>query len=194
MVWRPFYFGNLIVDPKDRKQDLQTRPHPAAAARTAARAFNVVSGGAHGDFHDVWINPKNPNIVIAGDDGGLWRSEDGGNRWKHQMNLPVSQFYHVSTDNCRSLPRVRRAAGQQFVGGRFVLSGRHQQLALGKHVRRRRLLDVRGPCRSGLHLCGSAGRRDRPRQPLHARDARHQAACRIMARRSCASTGTRRST
>src|ERR1019366_8135661 len=39
------------------------------------------------------------NIVITGDDGGLWRSEDGGNSWKHQMNLPVSQFYHVSTDN-----------------------------------------------------------------------------------------------
>ena len=47
----------------------------------------------------MWINPKNPNVVIAGDDGGLWRSEDGGTRWKHQINLPISQFYHVSTDN-----------------------------------------------------------------------------------------------
>ena len=37
--------------------------------------------------------------MYAGDDGGLWRSEDGGTRWKHQMNLPVSQFYHVSVDN-----------------------------------------------------------------------------------------------
>ena len=38
-------------------------------------------------------------MVFAGDDGGLWRSEDGGTRWKHQLNLPVSQFYHVSVDN-----------------------------------------------------------------------------------------------
>jgi len=36
-----------------------------------------VSGGAHGDFHDVWINPKNTSTVIVGDDGGLWRSDDG---------------------------------------------------------------------------------------------------------------------
>jgi photosystem II stability/assembly factor-like uncharacterized protein len=98
MLWRPFYFGNLIVDPKDEnkifKPDLIL-----LLSNDGGKTFNVVSGGAHGDFHDVWINPKNPNIVIAGDDGGLWRSEDGGNRWKHEMNLPVSQFYHVSTDN-----------------------------------------------------------------------------------------------
>src|SRR5580693_731265 len=98
MVWRPFYFGNLIVDPKNEnkifKPDLIL-----LLSNDGGKTFNVVSSAAHGDFHDVWINPKNPNIVIAGDDGGLWRSEDGGNRWKHQLNLPVSQFYHVSTDN-----------------------------------------------------------------------------------------------
>ncbi len=98
MVWRPFYFGNLIVDPKDENKIF--KPDLILLYSTdGGHSFNVVSGSDHGDFHDVWINPKNPNIVIAGDDGGLWRSEDGGNRWKHQMNLPVSQFYHVSTDN-----------------------------------------------------------------------------------------------
>jgi photosystem II stability/assembly factor-like uncharacterized protein len=98
MVWRPFYFGNLIVDPKDEnkifKPDLIL-----LLSNDGGKTFNVVSNAAHGDFHDVWIDPKNTNIVIAGDDGGLWRSEDGGNRWKHQLNLPVSQFYHVSVDN-----------------------------------------------------------------------------------------------
>jgi photosystem II stability/assembly factor-like uncharacterized protein len=98
MVWRPFYFGNLIVDPKDENKIF--KPDLILLYSTdGGKTFNVVSGGVHGDFHDVWINPKNPNIVIAGDDGGLWRSEDGGNRWKHQMNLPISQFYHVSTDS-----------------------------------------------------------------------------------------------
>ncbi len=98
MVWRPFYFGNLIVDPKDENKIF--KPDLILLYSTdGGKSFNVVSGGAHGDFHDVWIDPKNTNIVLAGDDGGLWRSEDGGNRWKHQMNLPVSQFYHVSLDN-----------------------------------------------------------------------------------------------
>ncbi len=98
MIWRPFYFANLIVDPKDENKIF--KPDLALLLSTdGGRSFSRVSGGAHGDFHDVWINPKNPSTVIVGDDGGLWRSEDGGNLWKHQMNLPVSQFYHVSTDN-----------------------------------------------------------------------------------------------
>lgn len=98
MVWRPFYFGNLIVDPKNENKIFKP-DGPLLLSTDGGKSFSVVSGEAHGDFHDVWINPKNPNIVITGDDGGLWRSEDGGNRWKHQMNLPISQFYHVSTDN-----------------------------------------------------------------------------------------------
>ncbi len=98
MVWRPFYFANLIVDPKDEnkifKPDLTL-----LLSVNGGRSFSTVSSAAHGDFHTVWIDPANTNIVYAGDDGGLWRSEDGGTRWKHQMNLPVSQFYHVSVDN-----------------------------------------------------------------------------------------------
>jgi len=98
MVWRPFYFGNLIVDPKDENKLF--KPDLILLYSTdGGKSFNAVSGGGHGDFHDVWIDAKNPSIVIAGDDGGLWRSEDGGSRWKHQLNLPVAQFYHVSTDN-----------------------------------------------------------------------------------------------
>src|SRR5437660_1582640 len=98
VIWRPFYFGNLTVDPKDEnkifKPDLLL-----LLSVNGGRSFSAVSQAAHGDFHDVWIDPSNSNIVYAGDDGGLWRSEDGGTRWKHQINLPVSQFYHVSVDN-----------------------------------------------------------------------------------------------
>jgi len=97
MVWRPFYFANLIVDPKDEnklfKVDLGL-----IYSTNGGRSFSRASGGAHGDFHDVWIDPANSNVVYATDDGGLWRSEDGGTLWKHQVNLPVSQFYHVSID------------------------------------------------------------------------------------------------
>jgi len=98
MLWRPFYFGNLIVDPKDENKIFKP-DGPLLLSPDGGKSFNVVSNAAHGDFHDVWINPKNTNVVYATDDGGVWRSEDGGNRWKHQMNLPISQFYHVSTDN-----------------------------------------------------------------------------------------------
>jgi len=97
VIWRPFYFANLIVDPKNENKIFKPDA-PLLLSVNGGQSFSSVAN-AHGDFHDVWINPDNPNIVITGDDGGLWRSDDGGTRWKHQLNLPVSQFYHVSTDN-----------------------------------------------------------------------------------------------
>ena len=97
MVWRPFYFANLIIDPKDPEK-LFKPDLILLMSVNGGKSFSEVSSAAHGDFHAVWIDPENSNVVIAGDDGGLWRSQDGGTRWTHQVNLPVSQFYHVSID------------------------------------------------------------------------------------------------
>ncbi len=98
MVWRPFYFANLIVDPTN--PDRVFKPDLVLIqSLDGGKTFAQVGGGAHGDFHDVWIDPANPSQVIAGDDGGLWFSKDAGNRWWRANNLPVSQFYHVSIDN-----------------------------------------------------------------------------------------------
>ncbi|HEX3581612.1 MAG TPA: sialidase [Thermoanaerobaculia bacterium] len=97
MIWRPFYFANLIVDPKNPdkiyKPDLNL-----IASNDGGKSFTVVGGAAHGDCHTVWIDPTNTDRLIAGDDGGLWYSYDGANRWWKADNLPVSQFYHVSID------------------------------------------------------------------------------------------------
>jgi photosystem II stability/assembly factor-like uncharacterized protein len=97
LIWRPFYFANLIVDPKNENKIFKP-DGPLLLSVNGGQSFSAVAN-AHGDFHDLWMNPENPNVMFTGDDGGLWRSEDGGTRWKHQLNLPVSQFYHVSVDN-----------------------------------------------------------------------------------------------
>ncbi len=100
MVWRPFYFANLTVDPKN--PDRVFKPDGALIlSEDAGKSFAVVGGfqGAHGDVHDVWIDPTNPQTVISGDDGGIWYSYNGGSKWWKAENLPVSQFYHVSVDN-----------------------------------------------------------------------------------------------
>ena len=97
MIWRPFYFANLIVDPKNEnrlyKPDLNL-----VVSNDGGASFSNISGGAHGDFHDVWIDPANPDDLITGDDGGVWYSYDAGNKWWKGDNLPISQFYHVSVD------------------------------------------------------------------------------------------------
>jgi photosystem II stability/assembly factor-like uncharacterized protein/outer membrane lipoprotein-sorting protein len=97
MVWRPFYFAHLIVDPKN--PDKIYKPDLGLiASNDGGKSFTNISGAAHGDFHDLWIDPQNTDHLIVGDDGGLWYSYDGGNRWWKAENLPISQFYHVSVD------------------------------------------------------------------------------------------------
>ncbi|MEO6064735.1 MAG: hypothetical protein ABIP49_03000 [Lysobacterales bacterium] len=98
MVWRPFYFARIEVDPKNPDR-LFKHNNRLIASEDGGKSFSNVSGGAHGDFHDLWINPLNTQHVIAGDDGGLWISFDGASRWWKGNNLPISQFYHVSVDD-----------------------------------------------------------------------------------------------
>src|SRR5438067_6979451 len=73
MVWRPFYFANLIVDPKNPDRLFKT-DGALIVSEDGGKSFAVVGGfqGAHGDAHDVWIDPTNTQVVFSGDDGGMW--------------------------------------------------------------------------------------------------------------------------
>ncbi|MCH2229502.1 MAG: glycosyl hydrolase [Crocinitomicaceae bacterium] len=71
-------------------------------------AYHVSSDGGknfeskyapHGDHHDLWIAPENPNRMIIADDGGAQVSYDAGESWSTYMNQPTAQFYRVTTDN-----------------------------------------------------------------------------------------------
>ena len=53
----------------------------------------------HSYIHAVWINPNNTKHVVIGTDGGGYRSLDGAYSFEMFMDLPLSQFYHISVDN-----------------------------------------------------------------------------------------------
>jgi photosystem II stability/assembly factor-like uncharacterized protein len=53
----------------------------------------------HGDNHDLWINPDQPEYMINANDGGANVSFNGGKTWSTQQNQPTAQFYRVSVDN-----------------------------------------------------------------------------------------------
>ena len=52
----------------------------------------------HRDHHAMWIDPRNPNHIIDGNDGGVGISYDRGETWDGVYNMDLGQFYHVSFD------------------------------------------------------------------------------------------------
>jgi len=100
---RPFYFSRLVVDPTD----YQTVYKPGLTlgiSTDGGESFTSpftggFGGGVHSDHHALWVNPKDPQNLILGTDGGLYVSHDQGHTWRHVRSLPVSQFYRVSVDD-----------------------------------------------------------------------------------------------
>jgi len=80
-------------------------------------AFRGAPGGD--DYHRVWINPENPDIMLLASDQGAIITVNGGETWSSWYNQPTAQFYHVSTDN--AFP-YRVCGGQQESGSACVSS------------------------------------------------------------------------
>lgn len=100
VVARPFYFSVIAVDPTDEKR-IYRPAFSLSISDDGGQSFREASfegGFVHGDYHAIWINPKNPQQIYVGTDGGVYMSMDRGNNYIMIQNLPVSQFYHVSYD------------------------------------------------------------------------------------------------
>ena len=102
---RPSYYSQIRVDPKDEDHiyALLVRTWESTDGGKTFRqkgwAFSsyLTSSFIHGDFHAMWIDPDDPDHLIAGSDGGLYTSYDGGNAWEaHPM--PLGQFVSVAAD------------------------------------------------------------------------------------------------
>ena len=94
---RPFYYSHIFADPSD----------PDTVYVANLDLWKSVDGGhtfarralPHGDHHDLWIDPKNPQRMVSGSDGGASVSLNGGGSWSTLYNQPTAELYHVTTDN-----------------------------------------------------------------------------------------------
>jgi photosystem II stability/assembly factor-like uncharacterized protein len=93
---RAWYYTTLTVNPTNR-EDVWFPQVPMLHSIDGGKTLQYVKGLHHGDLHDLWIDPKNPKRMIAANDGGIDISTNGGETWLAPP-LPISQFYHVSTD------------------------------------------------------------------------------------------------
>src|SRR5262249_17961834 len=94
---RPWYYSTLTVNPAN-PDEIWCPQVPLLKSIDGGHSFQKVKGYHHGDMHDVWIDPKDPKRVIAGNDRGFDISTTGGETWLPPP-LPLGQFYHVSVDS-----------------------------------------------------------------------------------------------
>ena len=93
---RAWYYSRIYADPKsaDTVYVLNTGFYKS---NDGGRTFTGI-GVPHGDNHDLWIAPDDPNRMINSNDGGANVSFNGGRSWSEQ-DQPTAQFYRVTTDN-----------------------------------------------------------------------------------------------
>jgi photosystem II stability/assembly factor-like uncharacterized protein len=92
-------FAWVRVDPKN-KDVLYVSNTSMYRSSDAGKTFTAVKGAPGGDdYHSIWINPKNPDIMLLGVDQGATITVNHGRTWSSWYNQPTAQFYHVSTDN-----------------------------------------------------------------------------------------------
>lgn len=98
---RPFYFSKMVVSPNDENK-VFFLSMKLMESDDGGKTAHYVDKGVHVDHHALWIDPKDPDRIVQGNDGGVFLSIDGGKTWRFLNNLPIEQFYQVAVD--RSVP------------------------------------------------------------------------------------------
>ncbi len=94
---RAWYYTHVQADPAD--------PNTVYALNTSL--YRSVDGGTtfevipvpHGDVHDLWIHPADPNRMVVANDGGAQVTVNGGDTWSTYFNQPTAELYDVIVDN-----------------------------------------------------------------------------------------------
>ncbi len=96
---RAWYFSGITIDPHDR--DVIYMPNVALyRSDDGGKTISIVRGAPGGDdYHQIWIDPRNPASMVLGTDQGTSISLDRGQTWSSWYNQPTAQLYHVITDN-----------------------------------------------------------------------------------------------
>ena len=97
IMYRPFYFTNLTADPGNAD-------HISSGTKDFWTSYDGGKNWAskpttHADHHDLWINPKNTQVMIEGNDGGAAISRDGGQNWSTVFNQPTAELYSCYVDD-----------------------------------------------------------------------------------------------
>jgi photosystem II stability/assembly factor-like uncharacterized protein len=93
------YMNRVTVDPGNRDVVYITG-QSLRRSDDGGKSLHFFKGAPGGDdYHFLWINPKNPQLMVTSSDQGTVVTLNGGKSWSSWYNQPTGQFYHVETDD-----------------------------------------------------------------------------------------------
>ena len=111
----PHYYQEIVASPHDvdRVYQMDVFLH---ITEDGGETFDYLGTGRakHSDNHALWIDPEDPEHLLAGTDASLYETFDHGTTWRQFPNLPLSQFYKLAVDN--SAPFYNILGGAQDLG------------------------------------------------------------------------------
>ena len=168
----PGYYNEIYVDGHDPETIWSPQTNFDRSTDGGKTWAVVPMPGVHVDHHEIVFDSTDANHMIIGNDGGLYETFDNMKTWRHFTNLPLSQFYRVSTDNSRPFYNV--CGGAQDNGSicgpsRTLKPRRHPHERLVQRRRRRRLPGSRRSRGPQHRLRAVAGGKSQPaRSPYRA--------------------------
>lgn len=92
-----WWFGKIVFDPLDANT-VFAPVLDLFRSKNGGDSFDNVSDNMHVDQHALYIHPLNTDFAVAGNDGGVYISQNGGTEWTKKNNLPITQFYTCEID------------------------------------------------------------------------------------------------
>ncbi len=112
------YYSRIVADPKDVDRVYVMNVFLLVSDDGGRTLRRLGEKSKHVDNHEIWIDPKDNDHYLVGCDGGVYESHDRGANWEFKRNLPITQFYDVTTDNATPFYNVYGGAQDNFsVGG-----------------------------------------------------------------------------
>src|SRR6202171_3273406 len=95
---RPMYYSQIRVDPSNPENVFVGGLNFSKSTEGGKKFTSLQPGIAHSDHHAIWIDPKNGNHILIGNDGGLDVSYDQGATWEFINTIPAAPFYAIAAD------------------------------------------------------------------------------------------------
>lgn len=153
----PQYYNELYADPINPNVIILMDTYNSLSDDGGKTWEKIEGSNKHVDNHALWIDPSNTNHYIAGCDGGIYETYDRAKTWQFKNNLPITQYYHVRTDN--DFPFYNVYGGAQDNGSWFGPSQTYRKFIVNSDwthtIGGDGYLSIPDPSNPDIHYCES---------------------------------------